>query len=171
MQKQFLEAGKFVTTHGILGELKVYPYCDGPDFLCGFDTFYLSPEGTASVKVESARVHKNVTLIKLAGVDSVETARPYINKMLYVARKDVKLPKGRYFVQDIIGCEVKDDVTGRLYGTVQDVTNNGASDIYHVKTEKGIVLFPAVKEFMGKTDVEGGLITIKPIRGMFDDAD
>ena len=171
MRKQFLEAGKFVSTHGVLGELKAYPYCDGPDFLCGFQTLYLSPDGKQPVRVESARVHKNVTLIQLADVHSLEAAHPYIGKMIYIDRASVRLPAGRYFVQDIIGCEVRDDATGARLGEVQDVTNNGASDIYHVKTEKGVVLFPAVPEFMGKTDVDAGVITVKPIMGMFDDAD
>lgn len=171
MQKQYLEAGKFVTTHGIQGELKAYPYCDGPEFLCGFKKLYLSPDGGKPVRVASARVQKNVTLIQLAGVDTVEQAREFINKMFYIDRADVNLPAGRYFVQDIIGCEVRDDATGEVYGTVLDVTNNGASDIYHIKTDKGVVLFPAVKEFMGKTDVKSGCITIRPIGGMFDDAD
>lgn len=171
MQKQFLEAGKFVTTHGIMGELKAYPYCDGPDFLCGFDTIYLAPDGSKPVKVTSARVQKNVTLIRLAGVDSIESARPYINKMFYIDRQTVQLPQGRYFVQDLIGCEVRDDATGEVYGTIADVSDNGASNIYEIKTPKGAVWFPAVKEFLGKTDLANGVITVKPIGGMFDDAD
>ncbi|MCI6640510.1 MAG: ribosome maturation factor RimM [Pygmaiobacter massiliensis] len=172
MLKPYLEAGKFVTTHGVMGELKAYPYCDGPEFLCGFKRFYLSPQGGSPLVVESARVQKNVTLIKLQGVDSLEAARGYVNRMFYISRADVKLPQGRYFVQDIIGCQVKDADTDQLYGQVIEVTSNGPQDIYSVKTPDGrVVLFPAVEAFLVKTDVEAGLITVRPIEGMFTDAD
>lgn len=172
MQKPYLEAGKFVSTHGVLGELKAYPYCDGPEFLCGFEQFYLSPEGGSPVRVETARVHKNITLVKLAGVDSVEAARVFINKMFYIHRSQVTLPQGRYFIQDLIGCAVKDADTGALYGTITDVTNNGASDIYAIRKENGqTALFPAVDAFLGETDVQAGVVTVRPIEGMFTDAD
>lgn len=172
MLKQYLEAGKFVSTHGILGELKAYPYCDGPEFLCGFSHLYLSAEGNSPLHVVEARVQKNVTLIRLEGVDTVEQARPFINKMFYISRADVKLPAGRYFVQDLIGATVKDDATGEVYGVITDVTHPGASDIYEIKKPDGTTsLFPAVEEFLGTTDVENGVVTVKPIEGMFTDAD
>ena len=72
MPKKFLEAGKIVGTHGIRGDLKVQSWCDTPEVLCDFDTLYLDEK--TPVEVKSAQVHKNVVLMHLKGVDTVEAA-------------------------------------------------------------------------------------------------
>ena len=105
--KQFIEAGEFVTTHGVMGELKLYPWCDGPEFVAALPRLFFTPEGGRETKVEAVRAHKGMCLVKLKGVDSIDAARPYIRKVAYFSRADVKLPEGRYFVQDIVGCTVK----------------------------------------------------------------
>ena len=74
MKNQFLEAGQIVNTHGIRGEVKIMPWCDGPDFLKAFRTFYI--EGKP-YQVESSRVHKNMLLCKLKGIDDVSVAQTY----------------------------------------------------------------------------------------------
>ncbi|MEG0803645.1 MAG: ribosome maturation factor RimM [Pygmaiobacter sp.] len=172
MRKQYLEAGKFVTTHGVLGELKAYPYCDEPDFLCEFDHFYLGANGEQPLTVVSARVQKNTALLQLEGIDSIEAARGLLNRMFYINRDDAALPEGLHFVQDLIGLIVRDADTGEEYGTIADVSNNGASDIYEIlRADGSTVLFPAVDEFLISTDLDGGTVLIRPIKGMFDDAD
>ena len=76
---------------------------------------------------------------------------------------------GRYFVQDIIGCEVRDAATGAVYGTVRDITHPAASDVYAIQTPQGgTVLFPAVAEFLGELCPQEGYVTVRPIPGMFD---
>ena len=101
--KQFIEAGELVTTHGVMGELKLYPWCDGPEFVAALPRLFFTPEGGRETKVEAVRAHKGMCLVKLKGVDSIDAARPYIRKVAYFSRADVKLPEGRYFVQDIVG--------------------------------------------------------------------
>ena len=104
----------------------------------------------------------------LEGVESVEEARRLVNRVLYAARSDIRLPKGRYFVQDIVGCTVADAQTGAEYGVVTNVTRPANCDIYEIKTPSGeTVLFPAVPEFLGEVDVENERITVRPIEGMF----
>ena len=98
----FLEAGKIVGTHGIRGELRVEPWCDSADFLTGFKTLYWNG-GETPVKVLGARVHKSLVLMKLEGVESATQGDLLRGKVLYLARKDAKLPEGRYFIQDLIG--------------------------------------------------------------------
>lgn len=172
MQKKYLEAGKLVTTHGVMGELKVYPYCDSAEFLCGFERLYPSPQGGRPWRVESARAHKGMVLLKLEKVDGMAAARALVGQTVYIDRDDVQLPEGSWFLQDIIGLQVVDAGTGAVYGTVTDVTNNGAGDIYEIRTPEGrTVLFPAVKPFLEEIDPEGGVVRVKPIGGMFDDAD
>lgn len=172
MQKRYLEAGKFVTTHGVMGELKAYPYCDSAEFLCGFDRLYPAPGGGHPWRVEAARAHKGMALLKLEGVDSLDAARPLVDRLFYIDREDVDLPEGTRFIQDIIGLRVLDAATGEEYGTVADVTNAGAGDIYEIRTPDGrSVLFPAVPEFLAQVSPEQGFVKIRPIGGMFDDAD
>lgn len=167
--KTYLEAGQFVTTHGVVGELKLYPWADGPEFIAGLSRLYLSPQGGAPLELERVRPHKGMCIVKLRGVDSLDAARAYIQKVAYFARADAALPEGRFFVQDIIGCEVRDAGTGAVYGTVRDVTHPAACDIYTVETPQGgTVLFPAVAEFLGELCPQQGYVTVRPIPGMFD---
>ena len=73
--KKYLEAGKIVSVFGIKGEIKVQPWCDGPEFLCGFDTLYYK-SGTP-VEIERSRVAKNIVVMKVKGVDTVEELRSF----------------------------------------------------------------------------------------------
>ena len=146
VMKAYLEAGQFVTTHGVVGELKLYPWADGPEFIAQLPRLYPAPQGGAPLEIERVRAHKGMCIIKLRGVDDMDAARAYIGKTAYFARTDARLPAGRYFVQDIIGCEVRDAATGAVYGTVRDITHPAASDVYAIQTPQGgTVLFPAVE--------------------------
>ena len=166
--KEFIEVGEFVTTHGIAGELKLYPWCDGPEFVQGLTRLFFNEKGAKETKIEAVRVHKGMCLIKLAGITSVEAARPYLRRTAYCARKDVSLPQGRYFVQDILGSTVKDVDTGEVYGTVKDITHPAATDLYTIENEAGeIFLFPAVPEFLAELSPETETVLVRPIAGMF----
>lgn len=119
MKKQFLEAGRIVGTHGVRGEMRVEPWCDSADFLKKVKTLYFDG-GKTDAGLLSSRVHKSLLLVRLKGVESATQADLYRGKILYLDRNDVRLPKNRYFVEDLIGLHVIDDATGAEYGTVQD---------------------------------------------------
>ena len=104
MPKKFLEAGKIVGTHGVRGDLKVQSWCDSPEVLCDFDTLYLDEK--TPVTVEKAQVHKNVVLMHIKGIDTVEAAEAMRNKVLHLDREDVELPEDLVFIQDILGARV-----------------------------------------------------------------
>ena len=89
MPKEYLECGKIVTTHGVRGEVKVQPWCDGPEFLKQFGTLYLDAAGTRPVKVLSAKVAGNMSVLKLEGLDTPEEARNWRGRVLYLRRADV----------------------------------------------------------------------------------
>ncbi len=168
MRKEFLEAGKIVGTHGVRGELRVEPWCDSAAFLAGFKTLYWD-NGATPVKVLASRVHKSLVLMKLEGVESATQGDLLRGKVLYLARKDAKLPEGRYFIQDLIGMEVQDADTGKVYGTLREVFQTGANDVYRIQGENGKeFLFPAVDEMIAETDLEAGTIKVRPIPGIFD---
>ncbi len=168
MQKPFLEVGEIVTTHGVTGECKVYPWCDDSTLFRKLKMLYWDASGVRGVRVLGVKFVKDMPVIRLEGVETVEDARRLVNRVLYAARGDIKLPRGRYFVQDIIGCTVTDADTGAVYGTVTNVTKPANCDIYEIRTPVGeTVLFPAVPEFLGEVDVENEHISVRPIEGMF----
>mgnify|MGYP003316427142 FL=1 len=106
MEKQrYIEAGKIVNTHGVKGEVKIQVWLDSPQFLKTFKKIYI--DGNA-VKVVSSRVHKDFLIAFLDGVNDVNEAMCLKNKTVYIDRKDAKLPRGSYFLQDIIGATVFD---------------------------------------------------------------
>lgn len=169
MKKQYLEIGQIVTTHGIAGEVRVKPWCDSPELLCAFDRLFFDG-GRQAVWIERARVHKNVVVLKLQGTDTMDDAQKLRNKILFAAREDFELDEDTYFIQDLLGLEVLDADSGKRYGVISDVTQTGANDVYHIKGEDGKeVLIPAIADVVLETDVDGGVMRIRPLKGLFDD--
>jgi 16S rRNA processing protein RimM len=169
--EKYLEVGKIVGTHGIKGELRVEPWCDSPEFLAGFKTLYYN-EGAEKLKV-SSRPHKNIVLMKLKDVDTIEEAQKLRGRILYIDRADVKLPEGRNFIQDLIGCKVLDaDDRAVEYGVIRDVFKTGANDVYTVKApDCSEVLVPVIDSVVVEKNVEEGYVLIRPMKGLFTDED
>ena len=163
MKNQYLEAGEIVGTHGIRGEVKIMPWCDGPDFLKAFHTFYI--EGTP-YKVEAARVHKNMLLCKLQGVDDVSIAQTFKNKVGKIDRDSAPVAKGRVFIADLIGLPVYAE--GEEIGTLKDVYSGPANDVYIVKGKREYMI-PAVSEFLEDVNPDEGYIKVKLLEGMATD--
>lgn len=163
MKNQYLEAGEIVNTHGIRGEVKIMPWCDGPGFLKAFHTFYI--EGTP-YQVEAARIHKNMLLCKLQGVDDVSAAQTFKNKVIKIDRDSASVAKGRVFIADLIGLPVYAD--GEEIGTLKDVYSGPANDVYIVKGQREYMI-PAVSEFLEDVNPEEGYIKVKLLEGMATD--
>ena len=167
--KQFLEVGEIVNTHGIKGEVRVQPWCDGVDFLKQFKTLYLDENGRDSLEILSVRAHKNVAVMKFSGIDGIDDAQQYKNRVLYCDRGDAEIEEGSEYIQDIIGCLVKNADTGDVYGKVLDVMNYGASDILEIENDGKRLYVPLIDEIVKKIDCESGLIEIIPMKGLFDE--
>lgn len=167
MQKQFLEAGQIVNTHGINGEVKVQCWCDSPEVLTDFDTLYWS-DGTP-VHVERAYVHKGCAILRLEGVSSMDDANALRQKVLYLRRDDIDLPENLVFIQDILHFEVYDLRTARVIGRIRDVLTATAQDLYEIETGDGrLVYIPAVKPFLKSIDLETERVTIASIEGLLE---
>lgn len=166
--KEFIETGKIVNIHGLQGEVKIMPWSDSPDFLCEFDFFYCGKD-KKSLEVESSRVHKNMVLVKFRGIDTPEKANALRNSIVYINRNDVELEDGTYFIQDLIGLSVKDADTGKEYGTVRDIFQTGANDVYEISDGEKKYLVPAIPDVIVLTDIEAGEIIIRPLEGLFDE--
>ena len=171
MKKQFLETGKIVGTHGIRGEVRIDPWCDSPEFLCAFKKLYLDAQGETFIEVKS-RPHKNITLTKIKGVDTIEAAERYRGKVVYINREDITLDEGVNFVQDLIGLDVKDADSGKVYGKLTDVLRTGANDVYEITDRDGKkYLAPVIDEVIDEINVDSGYVLIRPMKGIFDDED
>ncbi|MGN0613056.1 MAG: ribosome maturation factor RimM, partial [Porcipelethomonas sp.] len=132
--KSFIETGKIVNIHGLKGEVKIVPWSDDPEFICEFDTLYCGRDRKA-FEIESTRVHKAAVLAKLKGIDTPEAANALRNSIVYIDREDVELEEGTYFIADLIGLEVRDIDSGRLYGKVRDIFQTGANDVYELEND------------------------------------
>ncbi len=170
--QQYLEVCKAVTTHGVTGEVKVELWCDDAAFLAKFKRLYRGPQGQDPLEVVKVRPHKNMALVTFAGVGDMDAARALVGQVFYIDRADAKLPKGHYFQVDLLGCQVVDSASGRVYGTIREVNHPGAQDVYTIDCPDGsTALFPAVKPFLDKIDIEGRKVLVSPIPGMFSDAE
>lgn len=167
MKKEYLEAGKIVTTHGIKGEVKIMPYTDTPELLCEFDRLFYG-KNHDEIYIEKSRVFKNMVIAKIEGINTPEEAEKFRNKILYIHRDDLELDEDTYFIQDLIGVEVKDADEGTVYGKITDVLQTGANDVYVIKGNDREYLVPAIPDVIILTDIDNDLMLIRPLEGLFD---
>lgn len=164
MEKQFLETGEVVSTHGIQGEIKILPWADSPEFLLDFKTLYLNGK---PYSVLSSRVHKTCVLAKLQGIDTPEQATLLRGQVVSVDRSGLSLPEGTVFIADLIGCRVIDEEENEI-GKVKDVLTMPSSDVYVIEGKKKYMI-PAVKEFVREINVAEGFVRVRLIEGMATD--
>ena len=148
---------------------KIEPWCDSPQVLTKLKKIYFEKGGSYEQRdVLSASSAAGMVLMTVSGIDSRESAQALKNTVIYADRADIPVPDGRVLIADMIGLDVIDADSGRVYGTLTDVTDGVRHQIYTIKTPKGEVLFPAVKEFLREIDTERGVF-IHVIEGFFDD--
>lgn len=163
--EQYLEVGKITNVHGIMGEVRVQPWADSPEFLCRFKTLYVDKTHWP-IEVERARVHKNMVIIKFRGITDVPSALAMRNAILYIDRKDADLPEGTFFLADLYGLEVRDAQSGAVLGKVADVLTLPANNVYVVRGGERELMIPAVPQFIAETNPEGGYLRVNLIEGM-----
>ena len=166
--KERLEVGQIVNTFGIKGFVKVYPYVDDIKRFDNLKTIYLKSKNKENkFEIEEAKYQKNMVLLKLKGIDTIEQAEVLRNSYIEIERKDaVKLEEGQYFIADLLGLDVFID-TGEKLGTLDDIYNTGSSDIFVVKNELGKqFLLPHIDEVIKNIDLENGKITVHIIDGL-----
>ncbi len=166
--KKYLECGKIVNTHGVRGAVRTECWCDSVDVLLDLETvFFQRGEAFVPCAVESSFPQKQMVVLKLVGVDSLEAAIDLKNTVIYCDRDDIPLDEGDHFIADLIGLPVIDAESGKEYGPLVAVQNYGAHDIYTVACAAGERMIPAVDEFIRKIDPENG-IYVATIEGLLD---
>lgn len=163
MKLPYIEAGEIVTTHGVLGEVKVLSWLDSPEMLCEFNRCRIS--GREYV-MDSVRVQKTCNLVKLRGVDTMEDAQKLRGKTMELYREDIS--DELIFAAELVDVEVYAD--GACIGKIKEVLDYPGNSVYVVQGEREY-LIPAVKEFILSTDLERNQMQVKLLKGMASDED
>lgn len=166
--EQLMEIGQIVNTYGIKGFLKVVPYTDDITRFEDLKSIYIETKNSLKTFIiEDIKYSKNLVLLKLKGIDDINSAEIYKNCYLKIDRKDaVELPEDSYFIIDLIGITVFSDNNEEL-GNIVDVYSTGANDIYVVKNELGKqVLLPAIGEVIKNVDIKNKKMMVHLIEGL-----
>lgn len=167
--KQFLEVGKVNNTHGIRGELKFTLWCDDINYLKQLNVLYLDDKGEKPVKIISVRPQKNIAILKLENINTIEQAEELKGRVLYCNRDDAVIDEDANYIADLIGCYVVDIDTEEEYGQVKDVLNYGSCDIYDIESWGRHTLIPATPDIVKEINTEYQVIRIKRMKGLFDE--
>lgn len=166
--EDLLQVGVITTTHGVRGEVKVFPTTDDAARFKKLKQVILDT-GKEKIELEIAGVKffKNLVILKFKGIDDINDVEKYRKKSLYVTRENaVKLKKDEYFIVDLIGLKVISD-EGEDLGTINDVLQTGANDVYVIKKEGAEeLLVPAIKECVKNVDIEGGTMEVHLLPGL-----
>ena len=168
MKKEKLEIGQIVNTFGIKGFVKIYPYVDDITRFDDLeDVYILQKKQETKLKIEEVKYQKNMVLVKFKGIETVEQAENLRNAYVEIDRKDaIPLEEGQYFIADLLGLDVFLD-TGEKLGILDDIFNNGSTDIYVVKNELGKqFLLPYIDDVIKNIDLENEKITVHLIDGL-----
>lgn len=167
-KNSYIECGKIINTHGCHGGVKLESWCNTPEVLASLKSLYLLSGGNYTEhRVLRASVFRQFVVAELEGIADMDAALALKNTIVYARRSDIPLDEGEYFIADLIGLPVRDESTGKLYGTLKETINRGASDIYVVDTPDGDRMIPAVPEFIRSIDPDTEIL-VSPIEGMLD---
>ena len=161
---EFIEVGQIVNTHGVRGEVKVQPWDVSAERLSTFKTFYM--DGTP-FRPLSKRVHGDMALMLLPEIEDMDAAAALKGKVLSIKRDEVRLPKGEYFDDELIGMNVFNYFPHTYVGTVMEVLSYPAHKLYRVKGAEKTYLIPAVKDvFVTDINTTAREITVHMIEGL-----
>jgi 16S rRNA processing protein RimM len=164
---EYLSIGQIVNTHGIKGEVKVYPLTDDASRFDKLKEVYIeSKNEMTKYQVESAKHLKNTVILKLKGIDTMNDAEKLRQLYIKVGRWDaVRLPKDTFFICDIVESEVF-DIHGQLLGKLQDVLQTGSNDVYVVKNDQREILIPALKTVVKEINLQNKKIIVDLPEGL-----
>ena len=169
--EDLLKVGIISSTHGIRGEVKVFPTTDDPQRFKKLDRVLLdNGKEKRELKIQSVKFFKQFVIVKFAEINDINDVEQYKGSSLFVTRKQaVKLDKDEYFIADLLGMDVVED-TGRKLGKIKDIIETGANDVYVVEMEnKKELLIPAIKQCILKVDLAAGLIEVHLLEGLLEE--
>ena len=152
MERELIEIGRIVNTHGIKGELKLLPHDERPEDLRALRSLFVDGQ---EMKILSARVHKGALLVMLE----------YKGRAAFADADDPGLPEGFVFMDELFGCAVRTE-DGEELGTLEEIIDSPANQVYVVRGAGSERLIPAIPEFVVSVDAEAGEIVVRLIPGM-----
>ena len=166
--EEYFEIGQIVNTNGLKGVLKIKPFTDDITKFERLKTIYIDKASSLlEFKIEKVRYNKNMVMIKLEGIETIEEAKKYRNCFVKIKREQEEpLEDGVYYISDLLKCEVFTE-EGVLLGSIVDVFPTGSNDVYVVKNEEGKqILIPAIGEVVVDVDTNRKKIVIKVMKGL-----
>ena len=161
--------GKIINSHGIKGEVKIYPMTGDVERFSDLKKIYIG-DSKKEVHLRTVRYHKGFPIIGFEEFEDINHILCFKDQLIYVDDKDrIILPEDHYFLYDLLDCEVFDTTNNKI-GHIIDVLQNVSNDVYVIKDEISHkeYLVPAVKQFIKLVDVENKRIVIDPIEGMIE---
>ena len=168
--EDLLQAGVITTTHGIRGEVKVFPTTDDVHRFEDLDSVLLDTgREYMKLEIENVKYFKQYAILKFKGIDNINDIEKYTGRSLYVTRDQaIPLEEDEYYIADLMGLDVYLE-SGEKFGVLKDVMETGANDVYIVETEEGKeVLIPAIHECVLDIDVEENRMEIHLMDGLLD---
>lgn len=165
-----LQVGVITSTHGVRGEVKVFPTTDDPARFKRLKEVILDTGKEEMIlNIEGVKFFKQFVILKFEGFDNINDIEKYRQKSLYVARKNaVRLRKDEYFIADLIGIDVVDEQE-KPVGTIKDVMETGANDVYVIEMTDGReLLLPAIRQCILNVDIEAGVMQVHILDGLLD---
>lgn len=166
--EEMLQVGVVTTTHGVRGEVKVFPTTDDVNRFKKLKEVFLDiGKEKVSLEIEGVKFFKQMVILKFKGIDTLDDAAVYRQAGLYVTRENaVKLQKDEYFIADLIGVSVYDEAD-RLLGSLEDVMATGANDVYVIRMTDGReLLLPAIRQCILDVDVEQERMKVHVLEGL-----
>ena len=166
--EEFLKVGVITAPHGVRGEVRVYPTTDDPDRFRRLETVILQKgAGRETHRIQSVKFSKNMVMLKLSDIDSMNEAEAYRNCDLLIARyQGIPLGEDEYYIADLIGMDVI-TAEGQAFGVIRDVMQTGANDVYVVDSEDyGEILIPAIKACIIQVNVNENRMTVELLPGL-----
>ena len=167
--EQLLQVGVISSTHGIRGEVKVFPTTDDPNRFKKLKQVILDTgREQKDLEIEGVKFFKQFVILKFKGIDNINDIEKYKGKSLFVARENaVELEEDEYYIGDLIGMDVYTDESEERFGVLKDVMETGANEVYIVQSERyGEVLLPAIHECILEVDPEEKKMTVHLMEGL-----
>lgn len=166
---EYTIVGEIINTHGIKGEVKIYPLTDDLERFSDFNELYIG-DSKILVNLRSIRYHKGLPIIGFYEFDNINQVLQFQGQYIYIHDRDrITLPENRYFISDLIDCQVFDMDKNKI-GYINNILQNSGYDVYVVKDDLNNkeYLIPAVREFIKEVDIYKKTIFIDPIEGMIE---
>ncbi|MBQ3602059.1 MAG: ribosome maturation factor RimM [Lachnospiraceae bacterium] len=168
--EDMLRVGVFANTHGIAGEIKVFPTTDDVQRFKKLKKVYLDAgKELLEWEIQNVKFFKNMVILKFKGINNINDIEKYKGKDLYVTREHaVPLEENEYFLCDIIGAKVVTE-DGKDFGILKEILQTGANDVYVVEMEnQQEVLLPVIKECVLDVNIEEKIVSVRLMPGLID---